>query len=81
MTVDPYTLPENLPVPDDDGAADHLVGMRIPRLDRGTEWFAFSDEGRIREVRAYFHSDPRNRSGNLLGFDHKGRGYTVLEDK
>ena len=52
-----------------------------PRLDRGTEWFAFGDDGRIKEVRAYFHSDPRNRSGNLLGFDHKGRGYTVLEGK
>jgi hypothetical protein len=29
-------------------------------------------------VRAYFHSDKRNRSGDLLGFDHAGRGYTVL---
>jgi peroxiredoxin len=34
--VDPYTLPENLPVPEDDGAADHLVGMRIPRLELPT---------------------------------------------
>jgi peroxiredoxin len=32
MTLDPYTLPEGLPVPEDDGAADHLVGMRIPEL-------------------------------------------------
>ena len=49
------------------------------RLDRGSEWFAFGEDGRIKEVRAYFHSDPRNRSGNLLGFDHEGRGYTVLD--
>lgn len=29
---DPYTLPAGLPAPDDDGAADHLTGMRIPSL-------------------------------------------------
>ena len=28
--VNPYELPENLPVPTDDGAADHLPGMRLP---------------------------------------------------
>jgi peroxiredoxin len=27
-----YTLPPNLPVPEDDGAADHLVGMEVPSL-------------------------------------------------
>ena len=31
-THDPYTLPPDLPVPEDDGAAAHLTGMRIPRL-------------------------------------------------
>jgi ketosteroid isomerase-like protein len=49
-----------------------------PRLDRGAEWFRFRD-GKICEVRAYFHSNERNRSGDLMGFDHVGRGYTVLE--
>lgn len=48
-----------------------------PRLDRGSEWFEFRD-GKISEVRAYFHNGKRNRSGDLIGFDHKGRGYTVL---
>jgi hypothetical protein len=48
-----------------------------PRLDRGTEWFEFRD-GRIAEVRAYHHSNEKNRSGDLLGFDHRGRGYTTL---
>ncbi len=48
-----------------------------PRLDRGTEWFRFRD-GRICEVRAYHHSNAKNRSGDLLGFDHAGRGYTTL---
>jgi ketosteroid isomerase-like protein len=49
-----------------------------PRLDRGTEWFRFRD-GLICEVRAYHHSDAKNRSGDLLGFDHEGRGFTTLE--
>ena len=48
-----------------------------PRIDRGSEWFEFRD-GRIVEVRAYFHSDEKNRSGDLLGFDHAGRGHTTL---
>ena len=47
------------------------------RLDRGTEWFRFRD-GKIAEVRAYHHSDPKNRSGDLLGFDHAARGHTTL---
>jgi peroxiredoxin len=29
---DVYTLPPNLPVPEDDGAADHLVGRELPEL-------------------------------------------------
>lgn len=27
-----YQLPVNLPIPEDDGAADHLVGMRLPKV-------------------------------------------------
>ena len=27
---DPYTLPPDMPVPEDDGAADHLPGMQVP---------------------------------------------------
>jgi hypothetical protein len=48
------------------------------RIDRGTEWFIVRD-GLIAEVRAYHHSDDKNRQGNLLGFDHAGRGHTTLE--
>jgi peroxiredoxin len=29
---DPYVLPPNLPAPEDDGAADHLVGAELPDL-------------------------------------------------
>jgi peroxiredoxin len=28
----PYELPDDLPVPQDDGAADHLPGMRLPPI-------------------------------------------------
>jgi peroxiredoxin len=30
--VDPYTLPDDLPRPVDDGAADHLPGTRVPEI-------------------------------------------------
>ena len=49
------------------------------RLDRGTEWFLIRD-GKIAEVRAYHHGGKKNPQGDLLGFDHKGRGYMMLED-
>lgn len=32
MTSDYTALPEGLPVPEDDGAADHLTGMTVPAL-------------------------------------------------
>ena len=32
MTEDVYTLPPGLPVPQDDGAADHLSGVMLPQL-------------------------------------------------
>jgi len=49
------------------------------RLDRGTEWFLIRD-GKIAEVRAYHHGGKKNPQGDLLGFDHKGRGFRMLED-
>ena len=32
MSRDVYTLPEGLPVPEDDGTAEHLVGLELPDL-------------------------------------------------
>jgi peroxiredoxin len=32
LSVDPYVLPEGLPVPEDDGAADHLTGSVVPSV-------------------------------------------------
>jgi ketosteroid isomerase-like protein len=49
------------------------------RLDRGTEWFLIRD-GKIAEVRAYHHGGKKNPQGDLLGFDHDGRGYTMMKD-
>jgi peroxiredoxin len=30
--IDPYTLPDDLPRPTDDGAADHLLGTPVPEI-------------------------------------------------
>jgi ketosteroid isomerase-like protein len=49
------------------------------RINRGAEFFRFR-EGRICEIRAYHHGDAKNPTGDLLGFDHGGRGHTTLED-
>ena len=67
----------------DQAAIEWTMTWRDPksgerRLDRGTEWFLFRD-GKIAEVRAYHHGGPKNPSGDLLGFDHEGRGHTMLE--
>jgi peroxiredoxin len=34
LTHDVYSLPPDLPVPTDDGAADHLIGRELPDLTR-----------------------------------------------
>jgi ketosteroid isomerase-like protein len=49
------------------------------RVNRGAEFFRFR-EGKIAEIRAYHHGDARNPQGDLLGFDHAGRGHTTLDD-
>ena len=33
MSHDVYALPDDLPVPEDDGAADHLEGLQLPDLE------------------------------------------------
>jgi peroxiredoxin len=42
VSHDVYTLPANLPVPEDDGAADHLTGLELPELELD------SSQGRIK---------------------------------
>lgn len=53
---------------------DHPQDPSRRMLDRGAELFLFDDAGLIREVRAYYG----DRGGDLRGFDHAGRGHTVL---
>ena len=83
-TIDAQWYVENLIEADDQVAIEWTMTWRDPqsgeqRLDRGTEWFGFRD-GRIAEVRAYHHGGKKNPQGDLLGFDHEGRGYRMLAD-
>jgi ketosteroid isomerase-like protein len=55
-------------------AFDHPKDRGRRMLDRGAEFLAFRD-GLICEVRAYYNE----RGGDLTGFDHAGRGHTVLD--
>jgi SnoaL-like domain len=83
-TIDAQWHLENLIEQDDQVAIEWTMTWRDPksgdkRLDRGAEWFLIRD-GLIAEVRAYHHGGPKNPQGDLLGFDHEGRGYRMLAD-
>ena len=82
--VDAQWFVENAIEQGDQVAIEWTMTWRAPesgekRLDRGTEWFQIRD-GKIAEVRAYHHGGKKNPQGDLLGFDHKGRGYRMLGD-
>jgi hypothetical protein len=82
-SIETQWLVENAIEEGDQAAIEWTMTWRDPksgerRLDRGTEWFAFRDS-LIAEVRAYHHGGKKNPQGDLLGFDHAGRGYTMLE--
>ena len=83
-SIDAQWYVENAIEQGDQVAIEWTMTWRAPdsgekRLDRGTEWFQMRD-GKIAEVRAYHHGGKKNPQGDLLGFDHEGRGYTMLED-
>jgi ketosteroid isomerase-like protein len=83
-SIDAQWYIENLLEAGDQVAIEWTMTWRDPqsgeqRLDRGTEWFGFRD-GKIAEVRAYHHGGKKNPGGDLLGFDHEGRGYRMLAD-
>jgi ketosteroid isomerase-like protein len=84
QSIDAQWFIENAIEQGDQVAIEWTMTWRAPesgekRLDRGTEWFQMRD-GKIAEVRAYHHGGRKNPQGDLLGFDHAGRGYTMLED-
>ena len=83
-TIDAQWYVENAIEQGDQVAIEWTMTWRDPktdakRLDRGTEWFLIR-EGRIAEVRAYHHGGKQNPQGDLLGFDHEGRGHTTMKD-
>jgi len=83
-TIDAQWYIENAIEQGDQVAIEWTMTWRDPksgakRLDRGTEWFLIRD-GKIAEVRAYHHGGKKNPQGDLVGFDHAGRGYRMLED-
>ncbi|MEX2108127.1 MAG: nuclear transport factor 2 family protein [Solirubrobacterales bacterium] len=84
QTIDAQWYIENAIEQDDQVVIEWTMTWRAPesgekRLDRGTEWFLIRD-GKIAEVRAYHHGGKKNPQGDLLGFDHEGRSYTMLAD-
>jgi ketosteroid isomerase-like protein len=84
QTIDAQWYIENAIEQDDQVVIEWTMTWRAPesgdkRLDRGTEWFLIRD-GKIAEVRAYHHGGKKNPQGDLLGFDHEGRDYTMLAD-
>jgi ketosteroid isomerase-like protein len=84
QSIDAQWYVENAIEQGDQVAIEWTMTWRAPesgekRLDRGTEWFQIRD-GKIAEVRAYHHGGRKNPQGDLLGFDHEGRGHTMLAD-
>jgi peroxiredoxin len=62
VTDDVYTLPPNLPVPEDDGAADHLVGLHLPDLTLDSS----QGEVKVRDFDAIYVYPRTGRTGQPL---------------
>jgi len=67
MSADPYALPPDLPVPEDDGAADHLVGASMPELELPSS----RGEVNVRDVDVLYVYPRTGRPGQpmLAGWD------------
>lgn len=59
MDRDPLTIPSNLPVPEDDGAASHLTGMAIPPVELRSTAGGTVRLDRIESPRATVYAYPR----------------------
>ena len=54
-----YSLPENLPVPEDDGACNHLEGLPLPHLELRTTLNRIVDFRKLTEEPTVFFFYPR----------------------
>ena len=52
------------------------AGIDKPRVLRGTEWYVFR-EGKIAEIRAYYHFARGSDRSELAGFAYDTRGYST----
>jgi peroxiredoxin len=59
MSADFTALPTNLPVPEDDGAADHLPGLRIPSLPLPSTLSGTTDLAELARGRLVVYVYPR----------------------
>lgn len=59
MSVDYQNLPPDLPVPEDDGAGDHLGGMAVPELSLPSTAGGTSDLARLARERLVAYVYPR----------------------
>jgi peroxiredoxin len=59
MSTDYTALPPNLPVPEDDGAADHLPGLAIPSLPLPSTLAGTADLAELAQARLVAYVYPR----------------------
>lgn len=50
---------------------------RAPRIERGAEWYVFRN-GKIAEIRAYYHQFEDHHISELESFPYAQRGYPML---
>lgn len=53
---------------------------RPQEILRGAEWYLFRN-GKIAEIRAYYHSDPERKVTELIGYPYAERGFPTLSDR
>jgi peroxiredoxin len=59
VSADYLSLPEDLPIPEDDGAADHLAGLTIPALELPSTHGGAKDLARLAQGRLVAYLYPR----------------------
>jgi len=66
ISYDPTVLPENLPVPENDGAADHLAGSRLPDIALPSTLGGVVNIAEVGVPRAVIFAYPRTGRPNEL---------------